>query len=136
MKLFANILQTKQRKEITKPLKTRPVTAYFEQIINSYVLAHGTSFQGCFEEGFAYVITETRTQPRESALSLSHFENPVGDIWDPFSDKADTAALLRPRKREMPNENLLIISLLFMPVPTQDSYYIALKLGQTILEYA
>lgn len=79
--------------------------------------------------------TETCTQLHESALLLSRFEKPVGDIWDAFDGKPDTSALLRPRQRETPNENLLIMSLLFMPVPTQDSYYMALKLGKVILEY-
>lgn len=81
------------------------------------------------------MITETCTQLHESALLLFCFGNPVGDIWDPFSGKTDTSALLRPQQREMPNENLLIISLLFMLVPTQVSYYMALKLGKMILEY-
>lgn len=52
-----------------------------------------------------------------------------------FLERQDTLALLRPRQREMPKENLLIISLLFMPVPTRDSHDTELKLGKMILEY-
>ena len=83
VKLFARILQTKQRKEITKPLKARPVTADFGQITSSQAPAHNREFRGCFEEGAACVITETRTQLHESALSLSCFKNPVGRYLGP-----------------------------------------------------
>lgn len=92
MKLFANILQTKQRKEITKPLKARAVAAYFEQIIESKVLAHNGEPSGGFEEGFADAITETRTQLHPSALRLSHLEDPVRRYLGPVFCKGSAQA--------------------------------------------
>lgn len=86
MKLFANILQTEQRKEITEPLQTRAVTAYAEEISSSSLL-HTAGPYGCFEEDLSLFGHCSMPPAGQSAPLPPRCEDLVGDIWDLFSEQ-------------------------------------------------